>query len=226
MSTFLQLCQETRRECGIQGTGPTTVVSQTGLMQRVVDWVADANDYVCSLYHDWDFLWSAYSGTTSAGSEDLSLAQPTDLGAWDRESFAIARGTSTGRSLRVVDYKEWRKYQGLKSNEEPASITIKPNGNLVLNTKANGTHTITADYWKAPARLTADAGTSDIPALYERVIIARAKMYFYEDQQLLDLYNSAEKEFKEWLTKLEGNQLPGQQWRMQAEATPMVVVPQ
>lgn len=223
MSTFLQLCQEARRECGIQGAGPTTVVSQTGLLQRVVDWVADADEYVQSLHHDWDFLWSSFSGVTASGSEDVTLAQPTDLGAWDRESFALNRGLATGRPLVVKPYKEWRQFNGVKSNQPPSSITIKPSGDLVLNSKADAVYTINADYWKTPTRMTVDASTSDIPVRYERIIICRAKMYFYEDQQLLDLYKAAEKEYQEWLALLRGDQLPGQHWRMQGEAELMAV---
>lgn len=217
--TFLQLCQETRRECGIQGSGPTTVVSQTGLLQRVVDWVADADEYIQSLYHDWDFLHSEFTEDTVLGAEVIT--KPEDFGAWDRESFGRDRGTATGRQLTVRDYKEWRKYMGAKTNSEPFGIIIKPNKDLVLPYPADGVYEIYADYWATPTRMTVDDSLSDIPAKFHRLIIAKAKMYWYEDQEFITLYQTAEKEYKEWLDKLEMAELPGQHFRAQGEAIPM-----
>lgn len=41
--TYLELCQAFREDIGIAGTGPATVVGQTGILGRIVRWIADAD---------------------------------------------------------------------------------------------------------------------------------------------------------------------------------------
>ncbi len=47
MATYLKICQDVTRECGIAGGAdtspkPTAVIGQSGELNRVVNWVSDA----------------------------------------------------------------------------------------------------------------------------------------------------------------------------------------
>lgn len=216
---YLQLCQALRQECGIQGTGPTAVTSQTGILKRIVDYIASADESIQLLHADWEFLVSTWSDDTVVGTE--SYTAPTDLGAWNRESFAVDRGTSTARTLRVVPYQR-RVYE--RSNEEPSYVMVHPSsGNIVLQAPADAVYELSADYWAAPTKMTANTDTSDIPAQFHRVIIARGKMWFAEDEELPNLFQTAAQEYATLLSALEAHSLPGQNFRAQAQAIPMAV---
>ena len=231
--TFLELCKKVRQSCGVQGSGPGSVVDQVGILKQIVDWTADADMDVQSAHPDWNFLWDSYSVTTTTalgftsdttlGSAALSV--PDDLGIWDRESFGIARGTATGRSINLISYEEWRSNFSLKSNAEPYSLCIAPNGKLFLSAPANDSYSITADYWKTPTRLAANSDEPVYPARFQQIIVAKAKMYYFEYVESVTQWEQAKLDYEKYLNKLEGFALPGQQAATQSSPAAMVVRP-
>lgn len=218
---FLELCQATRQECGIQGSGPVDVENRSGLEKKIVDWVAKADLTIQNINSDWDFLWSEFTADTVVGSD--TITKPNDLGIWDREAFAIGRGTATGTKLYVMTLADWRIKVGKKENETPSQVTIFPNGNLRFLEPANAVYSIYGNYWKRPTKLLLNNDTSDIPQQFHQIIIERAKMFFFEDQEGWDNYKAAATEFKNLLEQLEGQQLPGQQWLSQTQPEPLVM---
>jgi hypothetical protein len=207
--TFLELCKATRQECGIQGNDqPASVTGRTGLLKRVVDWVRDADEYIQRLHPDWDFLWAEYTEDTITGLADLTA--PTDIGHWDRESFAVGHGTSDGRPLAVMSFRELRSNHSAKEQNTPTRICILPDKNLRLEYPPDGEYEIYANYWKAPVRMSDNTDTPLFPEEFQRAIIARAKMWFFEDTEALELYQAAEKEFRETIRMLEADQLADQ----------------
>ena len=213
--TFLELSAKTRQECGIQGQGPVAVTNQTGILKRVVEWVADADVLIQSMYSDWDFLWAEYTQNTIINSADLT--KPDNFGMWDRESFAYKRGTSSGKSLNRIDFKEWRLNNSIKVSQEPSTITIVPSGDLKLGFPANVVAEVYANYWKNVVKMTINTNVPPYPDRFHRIIIARAKMWFFEDQEGWENFAAAEKEYLYWVNELEGFALPGQQDRSQAQ---------
>lgn len=207
---FLTLCQTVRRECGIQGSGPTATTGQTGLLLRVVNWVISADLHIQEWHPDWDFLYQRSYTIDTVEGEDV-LTKPTTLGQWDRTAFAFEKGTVNGRPLNFVDFVDWQADHSLKSNEEPTAITILPNGDLALRAPANGVHTLTLPYWKAPVTLSGDTTSPLFPARYHRAIVEKAKMWFFEDIESKLQWEQAREEFLAHLSKLESYALPEQQ---------------
>lgn len=206
---YLQLCQLVRQECGIQGQGPSSVLNQTGLLKKVVEWVRDADLYVQTLHADWDFLWKEFTDDSAISSDEIT--KPSDLGMWDRESFGLDRGTADGRSLSIIDFKEWRKNFNEKTNQPPYQVTIIPNNNLRFMQPSDGIYEVYANYWQKSVLLAANEQEPLISERFQRIIVAKAKMYFFEDRESFTQMQTAEKEFTQWLTQLEGYALPGQQ---------------
>jgi len=219
--TFLELAKAVRQECGVQGTGPAAVTSQSGLLLKIVDWTANADLLVQSLHPDWNFLWAEYTSDTSVDS--VSLTKPDDFGMWDKESFGVARGVATGRPLSVVSYKEWRSNFSLKTNAAPYSLCIMPDGNLSLSAPADAVYSIYGNYWEDTTLLTANADTPSYPVKYQRVIITRAKMWYFEYVESTTQWEQAKKEYDEVLKKLEGYALPNQQTTTQSSPRQMYV---
>jgi len=204
--TFLELCQRTRQECGIQGEGPSAVTSQKGLLKRVVDWVADADNLVQSLHPDWNFLWKEFTENTVAGLD--TIVKPSDLGLWDRESFAIDRGTVDGKPIPSITYGEWRKINNSKSQQTPSLICVLPNGNLSFTYPPDDVYSFYGTYWASPTALTTSDQESAIPTRFQRIIIARAKMWFFEDIESFDQKTLAENEYLLELSLLEKAEMP------------------
>ena len=173
MTTYLQLCKDTRQECGVQGVGPTAVTSQTGILARIVYWVKEADLYIQRLHPDWGFLLTEYTEDTVASSS--ALTQPTDLAFWDIASFGKDRGTSDGMPLGVCDYREWRNQWYERENQEPSRVVIKPDNTLLLENPADDVYEIYGNYWRKPVEMTADTSEPLYADNFQRAIVCKAK---------------------------------------------------
>lgn len=226
-STFLQLCQTVRRECRIAGSGPTAVTGQTGVLDRVVNWVADADQELQGRWFDWDFLHvTTWSHSTVANT--ATVAAPADLGVWDRESFFLDYTTANHKNLPVIDYKKWRTLlrQGVKTSQKPDNVIILPDNSLILEAPPDDVYSLTADYWKRPVKMTGPTDTSPIPEEYERIIVARAKIAYGEGESVGEILASGQVEYDDLLDKLESKYLPDQKARRQSDPGMMVVRPE
>ena len=226
MSTYLELCQKVRQEVGVTGTGPTAVTSQTGMLQKIVNWVADADVEIQSRWFDWRFLWKQFSDSTIVGTKDVSA--PSDLGTWDEDSFYLDYTASTYRKMAVMDYRSWRdNYRnGTKTNAKPGWIIVRPDDAIILEPPPDAVYTLTADYWKAPTRMSANTSTTPIPTNYERIIVARAKIYYAEHENAPEVLIGATTEYNDLLDKMEAKYLDGQKSRRLARNENLVVRPE
>lgn len=211
-STYLELCQETRRVCGISGSGPASVTGQTGMLEKLVNWVADADVVIQRTWINWDFLYvTSYSVATVQGSAEYQ--KPATLGAWDKDTLFLNRGLSTNQRLFEIDYRQYFSTMANApiTNAKPGNFILPPSKNLTLYPTPDAVYTLTANYWRTPLRMTGNSDTSLIPEAYIRAIIARAKMFYAIDQEATDIYNEAFAEFTITMTQLQSDQLPGWQ---------------
>lgn len=225
-STYLDLCAKARREFGISGSGPTSVLNQTSMFQKLVEWIADADEYIQSRWFDWGFLLTQFSTSTSSGLKDISA--PADLGLWDTNSFYLNYTSDSYKHLELYDYFEWRNglRLGTQTNEEPDYVIIKPDHSLILHPPPDATYTLTADYYKTPTRMTANTSTSLIPARFERIIIAQAKIYWATHDDAQNELQMAVAERDDLLRKLESAYLPEQSARATSANDGLMVVPE
>lgn len=224
-STFLELTKAARRACDISGTGPVSVKNNTGDYEKIVEWVALADQELQSRWFDWDFLHvSTWSTATIIGVP--SVIAPDNLGTWDVDSFYLNYSLPSSAKLTSMDYKEWRKSmrQGTQINQQPVYVVVKPDLSLILQSPPNAVYTLTADYWKRPAKMVENTDTSPIPEEYERIIISRVKMMYAEDGGSMTLLQSAQIEFDDLLDKLEAKYLPSQRLMKRLSDAGMLVV--
>lgn len=226
-STYLELCQTVRIECSILGS-IASVLSQSGEFDEVTRWVANADLETQGRWLDWDFLhvrtWSVNTVANTA-----AVVAPADLGTWDRDSFYLNYTLATHKKLLEVDYKSWRKNnrQGVKVSAQPSDVVILPDLSLVLEAPPDAVYSLSADYWKRPAKMTSDTGASPIPEEYERIIVARAKMMYAEAKGAADVMASSSVEFDDLLDKLEAKYLPGlNRTRRMSEPETFIVRPE
>lgn len=89
---FLQLCQRAVVECGVSGyaaNSPTTTVSQTGQLARVINWVNSAWVDIQSIHQDWQWMRYSCAFPTVTGQTLYTTAQcnTTDFGMWARDTY-------------------------------------------------------------------------------------------------------------------------------------------
>jgi len=213
MSTFLDLCKSYRSEAGIPGSGPVTVINQTGELERVVLDIQTAEQDIKRQWQNWKFLWATHSANTIAGAAWLTVLKPADLGTWDTESVWIDKGTDNAIQLDYVDYDEWRNDQavGTPVSDTPTEFTVLPNGEIRVYPIPTQAQAFTGEYWSSAANnLAQDADVSIIPVEYHRIIIVRAKIIYAEREDAPEIMAGASVEYSDLLTGLEAAYLPGQ----------------
>ena len=231
MSNYLELCQKARRLAGMPGSGPSSVSGQTGQYQRLVDWVADADEWICGLWQNWRFLWvDNHTFSLSIGVREYSGSPyvPSNLRVWIPESFALNPASENYVRLKNMPYDEWRETLkwGTFSNSQPSSVTIKPDNSLAFDSPANAADTFQAEYWKSPTRMTNGTDTPNVPEAYEMAIIYRVKMWYAEFEDAAEVYQSAVQDYAIWISRLEAEYLPEAGYASgQSETKLSVVVP-
>lgn len=234
MSTFLELVVDLQREVGVQGAEISTVLNQTNIYKKLVNWIADADMHIQNMRSDWKFLWSEYAVSTSIGGATPTV--PADLNLWDRDSFYLNYSLATNRRLKYVDYYTWKHGvgRGVQTNRKPHSITIKPNNQIVLINPPNAIYALTGEYWKTPTKMTANDDVSDIPAAHHRTIVVQAKEWYAEEQEMPDLFKIAHMELHGderigdigLLGRLKAQELPGNEGRTMGKAQPITIRPE
>ena len=170
------------------------------------------------------------SGTREYTLSTLSIdSGANQLAMWDRKSFVWQPATDEAVPLTELDYKRWRRNQRLGAsgslvNDIPSRIVIKPSNDIVFEPTPNGTGPVTADYWKEPQGMAANADTPPYAARHHRIVTVRAKMMYAEYEDAPEIYQSAEKEYKDYLERLKGAELPSAEWKSKHESDRDLVV--
>ena len=241
MSTFLVLCQNMARDVGIPGTGPSTTVT-TDLSEEetsVVRYINQADQDIQSRWFDWDFLWSEADITATSGTSTLSSSNTGfpgtstigPLGNWKLDSLVWDK---TSESYQILDYMAWNEYRemykyGTIDSDVPEVFSTKPNGDLDLYPTPNAATTVSAEYWRTPVVMstildgetTANSNTSAIPSRFHQIIVARAKMYYAENEDAPEILSGSVAEFEDLLNSLEADQLVRQENRKFSSAQNM-----
>lgn len=215
MSTYLVLCQDMARDIGIPGTGPSSVTASDLSEEElaVVRYIKQADLDIQRRWFNWNFLWTETTITPSAGTSTLS--SPANLGNWKLDAIVWSKATNDYQEL---DYMDWDEYKleyklGVVDSGTPEVFSVKPDNVLDVYPTPDTATTISVEYWKTPTELAADSDISAIPPRFHNIIIARAKIYYGENEDAPEILSGALAEFEDLLDKLESDQLPGQKNR-------------
>ena len=215
MSTYLVLCQDMARDIGIPGTGPSSVTASDLSEEElaVVRYIKQADLDIQRRWFNWNFLWTEATITPSAGTSTLS--SPANLGNWKLDAIVWSKATNDYQEL---DYMDWDEYKleyklGVVDSGTPEVFSVKPDNVLDVYPTPDTATTISVEYWKTPTELAADSDISAIPPRFHNIIIARAKIYYGENEDAPEILSGALAEFEDLLDKLESDQLPGQKNR-------------
>lgn len=202
MSTFLKICQDVARECGVAGGAdaapkPTTVIGQTGELNRIVHWVTDAYNEIQGS-QNWRWMRKKFSVDTVAGTDTYAFGDCTDVDdaalitrfkAWrldDQRNPPKIYLTSTGLGGQVLlTYAPWDNFEYLyktgslqTQTSQPVHITVNPKDEIQLGITPNDIYTLIGDYHKSEQILAVDLDVPEMPAAYHDLIKYQA-MEFY-----------------------------------------------
>ena len=165
---FLAIAQRLRKEAGIAGSGPTSVLAQTGEMDRLVGWANDAWLTIQRKQH-WDWLWEQATVTIAATTGETAGTIPANRYLRDKARIGTAR----------LSFLPWERFSIVYPDPAagtPVAWSIRPDGAFVVNAKPTASTDITVQRYRLPTSMAADA---DIPAMPERfhmAIVWRALM--------------------------------------------------
>lgn len=214
---FLQLCSGLRQEGGMTGTGPTSVVGQSGEMLRVVSWVTSAYEYVQNLHPNWHFLRADVSFPTVSGtaSYDSTATNCPEVGSYKLDSFKAALTSVGVADEQEMEYYPWDQFRAVYLRGSSSTLTgrprlfsVKPDQSLVLWPKPDAIYTVTGEYFKRAQEMTADADIPIIPQQFQKIILWKALMLYGAYAGANDAYSHGNNEYRATLSKLVLNQLP------------------
>jgi len=219
--TYLEMCQRLRLEAGIAGSGPTSVVSQTGELGRIVDWVATANDDIQNSNATWRFLQTSFDFSTVASIQNYA---PADVSITDLASWKFGRSDDFTVYSSVADeqyliYVPWNDFKGSylfgtsrSQTDKPTIVTIKPDNSMSFYATPDAVYTVTGEYYKKAEELTADADESLIPSQFHMIVVWRALMLYGAYSGAADAFTHGSNEYNTLLRKLNKSELPRMTW--------------
>jgi|TARA_B100000902_G_scaffold79716_1_gene84395 hypothetical protein len=203
------------RDIGIPGTGPSSVTASDLSEEElaVVRYIKNADLDIQRRWFNWDYLWSETTITPSVGVS--TLTSPADLGNWKLDSIVFSKATDDYQQLDFMDWEPYRlEYKlGVIDSGTPEVFSIKPDNVIDVWPTPDSTTTISTEYYRVPTELAADSDISSIPPRFHNMIIARAKIYYGENEDAPEILSGALASFEDLLDKLESDQLPGQKNR-------------
>lgn len=220
--TFLQLVQRVVEKGGISGSGPETVISQSGELKRAVNYVNEAWNDIQLARTDWRWMRGSVSFETVADQPTYTAEQCgiTDLEYWllntkqnTFRSYVTAEGVGSEIFFSYQPYDAWRdcyQYGAIRdSRSRPLTITVTPDQSLGLGeTPDSGDYTIVGEYMKMPSLLVEDGDIPGLPIPFHMLIVYRALMIYAQYEENDYLRATAERDYNRMYTRLVSNQLP------------------
>lgn len=205
---YLQLAQRLRQETGTAGSGPITVVDQTGEYLRLLNWVNAAYAEIQNKWMDWRFLWAESTVSLVAATRDYTLASGCVMP--NEDSFYIA-----GEKLQYVHFDDYRRDRDSYDDQPadvPTAFTILPNEQVRFFPTPAAVGTVNYEYQQGGVQLAANGDLPLIPARYHLAIIYRAKMLWAEFENASIEMQAAAQSYNIWMLALEANQLPSREF--------------
>jgi hypothetical protein len=220
--TFLELAKKLRQKCGVAGTGPTTVVSQSGELGDLVDWINEAWLLIQAEEPNWRWMRRDVSFQTQAGKLSyLPTVTAGEVGianfsAWfDDDSWRCYK-TALGRTdeswLVWWPYQQWRDTydfgtQSTKQSKPQIIATRDQDQALLLAEVPDAIYTVTGQYWSSPVSLAVDADVPGCPSRFHMAIVYRAMMLYGKYEGAPEVYADGKEEFEKLYAALRIDQL-------------------
>ncbi len=222
--SFLTLCSDLRQETTDSGTGPTTVVSQTGELGRFVKWIKDAWTEIQQEREDWLWMRKSFTCPTVASTGAYAYTACTDTvttvaiarfarwytGQFDWKCYLTSTGVSGEYFLQWMEWDDFRRLYriGTQTDGPPAYVSMDPTQKFVLGPAPDAVYTVSGDYQIGPQIMAADADIPEMPTRFHNLIIFEAMAKYGGNRVAPEAMLRAVAEGGRLRSALEMNQLP------------------
>lgn len=230
MASFLKICQDVARECGIAGGSdlvprPVSVVNQMGELSRVVNWVADAYTEIQNS-RNWRWLRKDFTFDTVDGTDTYPFSAVTDVDtsaaitrfkAWrlnDRNNPPKLYLTSAGLGAQVfISWSKWDAFEHLYKTgslqlqtSQPVHITVNTKDEIVLGVTPNDVYTVTGSYFRSAQILALDSDIPEMPEDFHSLIKYQAMEYYGLYESAPEILSRAQNGMHRIMSQLKRNQ--------------------
>lgn len=186
---FLTLCQKTAFESGVvSGTQPTTVTGQTGLLGKIVGWVADAWTWIQGEETTWRWMRADWEGELSVGEARYTADSfdIDDFGAWITDDVRVnykpttiyltATGVSDEVPLKEIEFVLWeeRYNRGTVENGRPLEYAISDDNEICFGPPPDAAYTVRGKCRLGAVTLTNNTDEPACPARFHMAIVWEA----------------------------------------------------
>lgn len=206
---FLTLVQQAWLKCGLTGTGPSTVVGQTGMSGRIVQYVADAYRFIQQAQQDWSFHWTRVESASFVVGDHLYLA--ADLGASNLRTLQRLQVKYDGKWTtlsRALFPRDQILFDNVEMSGRPSSFLIRPNGQIVFDALPDSTYNVAVEYYRTAHELTGNTDTPLIPDEYQWAILFKAMEFYADFDEDSALLVEARTQYASTIHRLERHALP------------------
>jgi hypothetical protein len=217
MSTFLQLTNRLKLECGGTGSDVNDVVGLPAELNRLVIWINAAWMDIQTAREDWEWMRASTSFQTVAGKAIYTPTEcgATNFGSWYPETFRnydTVAGQHSELFMHVREYESWLDLWQYSSNRvaqtRPLEVAVTPNKSIGLGPTPNGDYTVTGDYFKVASEMVSKDDKPAMPPQFHIAIVYRAMMSYGGYEGAGEVYQRGELEFKKYMRRLSLSQLP------------------
>lgn len=180
---FLALVQRAYREAGLTGSGPVTVLNQSGRNLDMVNWVLQSHEEIQTSREDWTFDWAQGTFSLPSGQDTYDTATDFNIVGGVREftrTGAYVYPTAQGVNGRLfLEYLEWERFRYLTVpvvGGIPVAFTVRPDGDVQYYPRPNVAATAVHEYFRLPETLAADTDIPRMPAWAHMAIVWKAVM--------------------------------------------------
>lgn len=220
---YLQLAQRLAVECGVTGS-ISTVVGQTGMYAKLINWVNDAWLEIQGMHDNWNWMREPFAFNTVAntGNYDpnsitntVTGSPMTDLRYWWPDTFRcqkVSIGVQDEQWLVEWEYQVFRNtYRfNVQVPGRPVVFAIMPNDKKVmLGQIPDDVYQISGEYQVLPTSLVADTDVPAIPTHLHLAIVYKAMQFYGLYEAAPEVLSKGNTEFSRLMNQLEREQLPG-----------------
>lgn len=179
----LELVRRLQSEAGIAGPAIASVLNQTGMSAKLVNWIQESWVEIQKMRPDWDFLVNEWGVALQIGKQDYNIIDDLGLATvrkFDPSDWRIEELPTDRSFLNYLDYRRWReKYgPGVFSPGRPSELTFVTNTLLRFNAIPDKAYNLTARGWMTSEVMTDDADIPTMPEDYHMAIVWKALEHY------------------------------------------------
>lgn len=208
---FLELCQRTRQELGVSGTGPASTSRQVGHYKKIVDWVQDAHLEVQEslALNGYAMAWATVPLTDGVDTYDPDAQWGLQVKRLAPDSLCVQPVGNPARRTHLVEASwDWMRARVASPTGTPSAYAARPDGKIVLWPTPGDQLELHIEYERKSLPLASNTDVPWLPTEYHMAIVWRAVMFGTAHDEDLALFQSAKSNHAAIMSRVARQQLP------------------